>query len=245
VRKAWAFAVGVFLMVALFLVAFPLILLGAFSPIWRLNVSRVYSKLWARGVLWGCGIRLRMRGRENLGHLPAIYLFNHANMLDFFVNASFAPRNALVFGKRELARVPFLGWIWLWGGHPMIRREKLDHGLTVWDGVIEKLRAGTHCTFVAPEGTRSRTGKLLPFKKGPFMSAIRSGAPLVPLVIQGGAERLAKDGSLVPGEIVVEVLPPIPTADWSKETLQEHMDEVREIYLRYFEPSEGQPSKSA
>ena len=234
-RKAWAVGVGVVLMIALFLVAFPLLVLGAFSHTWRINVSRIYSRIWSRGVLWACGIKLRVTGKENLGHLPAIYLFNHANQLDFFVNASYAPRNCLVFGKRELARVPFLGWIWLLGGHPMIRRQKLAHGLSVWDDVIEKLRAGTHCTIVAPEGTRSRHGKLLPFKKGPFVSAIRSGAPLVPVILQGGAERLDKQGNLVPGPIDVEVLPPVPTQDWSKDTLEEHMDEIRQIYLRYFE----------
>ncbi|HBP18732.1 MAG TPA: hypothetical protein DEA08_13225 [Planctomycetes bacterium] len=244
-RKAWAVSVGVFLMIALFTVAFPLIVLGGFSHTWRINVSRIYSRIWSRGVLWACGIKLVVTGKENLGHLPAIYLFNHANQLDFFVNACYAPRNCLVFGKRELARVPFLGWIWLLGGHPMIRRQKLEHGLSVWDDVIEKLQAGTHCTIVAPEGTRSRHGKLLPFKKGPFVSAIRSGAPLVPVVIKGGVDRLAKGGRLVPGTIEVEVHPPIPTKDWSKDSLEQHMAEVRQLYLRYFEPSEPAEAKSA
>ncbi|MGE0713296.1 MAG: lysophospholipid acyltransferase family protein [Planctomycetota bacterium] len=239
-RRLWSYVFGAVWMVALFVLAFPVLLLGWPSHVWRLEVSRLYSRWWSRGVLWAAGIRLVLRGREHLATRPAVFAFNHANMLDFFVNACFAPRGCLVFGKRELARVPFLGWMWLCGGHPMIQRDQRDQWQGLLDSVTELLRQG-HSTIVAPEGTRSRHGKLLPFKKGPFHFALASGAPIVPVIIRGGAELYGAHG-LRPGTVEVDVLPPISTAGWTRETLDEHVAEVRAVFLEHMEPHDEEPA---
>lgn len=230
IRKIWTGFVSVNLMILLFAILIVPLILGAWSHRWRINVTRIYSKLWAYGTLWAMGVKLVFTGRENLGQLPAIYAFNHGSNLDFFINACFAPKNCLVFGKRELAKIPFLGWMWLWGGHPMIRRDKKESWQELLDWVAEQLRTGTYCTIVAPEGTRSRHGKLLPFKKGPFHFAIQSGAPMVPVIIKGGVE-VFSGGRINPGIVGVEILPPIPTKDWKAETIDEHISAVRSLYL--------------
>lgn len=232
IRKIWTAFVSVNLMILLFVVLFPPLVLGAWSHRWRVNVTRIYSKIWAYGTLWAMGIKLVFEGRENVGQLPAIYAFNHANMLDFFVNACFAPPNCLVFGKRELAKIPFLGWMWLCGGHPLIRRDKKDSWQELLDWVAIQLKTGTYCTIVAPEGTRSKHGKLLPFKKGPFHFALQSGAPMVPVIIKGGVEAVA-GGRFNPGTVTVKILAPIPTSGWKTETIEEHLAAVRALYLEH------------
>ncbi len=196
---------------------------------WRNHLSLLAGRLWAKVALRLSGIEVRLEGVEHLQTRPAILTFNHTNVLDFFVNAFYADTKCLVFGKRELARLPFLGWGWFLGGHPMIKREdplqwKVELGRTE-----EKLREG-YSTIVAPEGKRSRDGTLLPFKKGAFHLAIATGLPIVPVVITGTHECLVK-GEPRPGTIRVKGLQPIPTAGWSVETIDEHIRSVREVYM--------------
>ena len=224
-----AFTIGS--MAALFLIFMP-VLLAWPTRRWRQNVSRVYSKWWSRSVLWAAGIRLVVRGREHLRTRPAVITFNHVSELDFFVCACLAPRDSLVFGKRELRRVPFLGWMWALGAHPMIQRDDRHQWQALLDDVQAQLATGRYCTVVAPEGKRTRDGLLLPFKKGPFQVALQSGAPVLPLVLHGVAPLMTRADGFKKGTIEVDVLPPIPTSGWSPEQLDLHVEEVRGAYLR-------------
>ena len=174
---------------------------------------------------------MTFEGREHLRTLPAVFTFNHTSMVDFFVNATFAPPGALVFGKKELIKVPFLGWMWSFGAHPMIERKNPDQWKVILEGVQEKIASGKHCTLIAPEGTRSRDGTLLPFKKGPFVIAMKTGAPIVPVVLKGMTS-VFKGGTLRGGNVTVTVLPPIPSTGWTLETLDEKVAEVRAAYER-------------
>lgn len=241
-RKLWAFGVGVFVMVALFVVAFPAMVLWPRRR-WRQEVGRVYSRLWARACLWAAGVRLEVTGREHLVR-PAVLTFNHTNMLDFFVNASFAPPGCLVFGKRELARVPFLGWVWFLSGHPMIARRERDKWQVLLDWVEGELRSGLHSTIIAPEGTRSGDGRLAPFKKGPFHLAARSGAPIVPCVLHGVADR-RRGGRIVPGPVRVQILAPIPSTGWDPDALDEPIAAVRALYLEALGQSDAASPQAA
>lgn len=229
-RSVLLYAFAIVWMAVLFVPAFPLLWLWP-TRRWRRNVSRIYSKLWSRGCLAVAGIHLEIEGREYLRTMPAVFTFNHTSLVDFFVNASFAPPNVLVFGKRELSKVPFLGWMWFFGAHPMIDRKNRDQWEVVLADVQRHLSEGDHSTIVAPEGTRSRDGKLLPFKKGPFVVALKSGAPVVPVVLKG--MMAVFDGKRFrSGTVTAKVLPPIPTTDWTLETLDERIAEVRAAYVR-------------
>ena len=89
---------------------------------------------------------------------------------------------------------------------------------------------------MAPEGTRSTTGKLAAFKKGPFHLALQTGAPIVPMV-QRGSEKLSPGGTLIArsGRIRIDYLPAISTIDWNRKQLSTHIQYVREQYLKYLE----------
>lgn len=220
---------------ALFVLLAPL---AALCPTlaWRNRLSLLAGHLAARACLALAGIRVVLAsGREHLATKPAVFLFNHTNSLDFFVNGLVARPGWLVFGKRELALLPFIGWGWALGGHPLIKRGDRAHWQRVLARIERLLRAGW-CTIIAPEGTRSRDGRLGEFKKGAFHLAMAAGAPVVPIVIRGGAPLFDRRGPL-PGTITVDVLPPVPTLAWSVERLDEHVAAVRATYARALEPT--------
>jgi 1-acyl-sn-glycerol-3-phosphate acyltransferase len=84
--------------------------------------------------------------------------------------------------------------------------------------------------WIWPEGTRSMDGKLIPFKKGFVHLALATGLPIVPVVIHGAHKRWpAKTMQFYPGEVRVEVLEPISTDSWSKDTIDDHISEVRKV----------------
>lgn len=152
---------------------------------------------YIRGTARAFGIRRELEGWEELptslrdGMHPAVFIGNHASLFDPPLMISTLPSQPVFMAKRELARVPFLGWVmWLAGfifidrGHRGAARRSLKKAAL-------RIRAGQ--SIVAfPEGTRSRDGRLLPFKKGPFLLAMEAGVPLVPFAIHGGAEILPK-----------------------------------------------------
>lgn len=198
---------------------------------WRARVATAYARLFSRQVLALAGVRWTLEGAEHLRTSPAVFLFNHVSNVDFFLNAAIAPPHAVVFGKRELAWVPLVGWVWWLSGHPLIRRQDRSQWQGIMDRVEVRMREDGGGAWLAPEGTRSRDGRLLPFKKGPFQLALKTGAPVVPIVIEGSAA-LSGPGLIHPGAVRLRVLPPRPTTDWRPETLEAHVADIRQLYLR-------------
>lgn len=229
-RKAFQATVTALTCLVLFFVCFPAMVLWPTRRN-RLRWAVRFSRWWSRAILWSGGVTLEVTGREHTATCPAVFTFNHSSTLDFVANAALAPEHALVFGKAELSRMPFVGWIWWLSGHPMIRRSARDQWQAVYDGVAARLATGEHTTIVAPEGTRNREGGLLPFKKGPVHLAIQGRCPIVPWVLENCPERLGPRG-LTPGPLRVRILPPIPTDGWREETIDAHVEALRDVYLR-------------
>ena len=96
---------------------------------------------------------------------------------------------------------------------------------------VEALKNGRSIA-IAPEGTRSPTPRLLPFKKGPFHLAVQAGVPVVPIVMRNCGEIMAAHSMIIhPGTVDVAVLPPVPTDDWTKDTFDTKIAAVRQMYL--------------
>lgn len=98
------------------------------------------------------------------------------------------------------------------------------------------MRDEGYSTIIAPEGRRSRSGELLPFKKGVVHLAIDAKLPIVPIVIRGGGALMRGVSVPRPGKVVVEVLPAIPTTTWTRETVEEHLAELRAVYVKALTP---------
>jgi putative phosphoserine phosphatase/1-acylglycerol-3-phosphate O-acyltransferase len=109
--------------------------------------------------------------------------------------------------------------------------------------LTERIRSGTSI-MIFPEGTRTATQALGPFKKGAFHMAMQAGVPVVPIVLRNTGELMWRRSKLVQsGTVEVAVLDPIPTDDWTVDNLNRHVDEVRNLFVATLEkwPSGGAP----
>jgi len=157
----------------------------------------ILAPRYIRITAWAFGIRRELVGWEALptaireGARPAVFIGNHTSLFDPPLLISTLPSHPVFVAKRELARVPFLGWvIWL-ADFIFIDRDHRGSARRSLQRAAVRIREGQSIvTF--PEGTRSRDGGLLPFKKGPFVLAFEAGVPVVPIAIQGGPAILPK-----------------------------------------------------
>ena len=182
-----------------------------------------FAKVQARNLLRLCGVRVRVRGLEQLGAGPYVFTPNHQSHLDIALLLGFLPGINRFGTKREMFAEPVLGAVLRTMG--MIPIDRDDSAAT-----IERLRGLELRGFSAiifPEGTRSPDGGLLPFKKGAFVAAIQLGVPIVPIVCKGTHELMPKGNylSILPGNAELVVLEPIPTAGMT----YEDRDRLREL----------------
>lgn len=139
------------------------------------------------------GIRVKVLGREQIDPESAyIFMCNHVSNLDPPIILPLIPRRTSVLVKKEVFRIPVLAQAMRMGALVPVDRSNREAAIESIHRAAEVLRHGISMT-VFPEGTRSKDGRLLPFKKGPFHLAIESGAPVVPMSISG-TETMMKKG---------------------------------------------------
>jgi 1-acyl-sn-glycerol-3-phosphate acyltransferase len=172
------------------LVGIPWALLtGDIGPLyrWSMHIVRAGVKL-AR-------IRIQVEGREHIPARPCIFMANHVSNLDPPILLPLFPFRTAFFIKRSLLRIPFVGYgMRLAGFIPVERGGRLESARESVLAASKVLASGVNISTF-PEGTRSRNGVLLPFKKGPFYLAMESGVPVVPVSIWGSEHMMTK-GSL-------------------------------------------------
>jgi 1-acyl-sn-glycerol-3-phosphate acyltransferase len=159
------------------------------------------------------GIRYRVAGAE---HLPldraAVYCANHQSNVDPpLLFTALHPRMHILY-KAEIEHIPILARAFRMGGFIPVDRRNKEAAMRAIEAGAASLRSG-HSFLIFPEGTRSKTEDLLPFKKGGFIMAIKAGAPIVPVAIQGGRAAMRRGSRIIrPVTISVRVGEPIPTA---------------------------------
>lgn len=169
----------------------------------------------ARAGLPLVGLRVAVRGMERLPRGAAIVMANHSSNLDPPALIPILPGHVVIYLKESLMRIPVLGYAMRLAGFIPVRR----------DGTVESARAASEaaqlalkqgsCLVLFPEGTRSRDGSLLPFKKGPFFLAMESGAPVAPVSIAGATALLPKGSrTLKSGTVTVTFHEPLRPADF-------------------------------
>lgn len=182
--------------------------------------------------LAAAGVKLNIVGEENVwAARPAVFLFNHQSQLDVFVLAALLRKDFTGVAKKSLEKDPFFGPIGYLADVAFIDRSNTEAAKKGLEPAVEALKNGRSIA-IAPEGTRSPTPRLLPFKKGPFHIAMQADVPVVPIVMRNCGEIMAAHSMVIhPGTVDVTVLPPVSTHDWTLDNLNERIAEVRQMYL--------------
>lgn len=170
--------------------------------------------------------RLRLEGRWPAARGPFIVVANHQSILDILL-LSRMPREMKWIAKEELFEVPWVGWMLHMSGDIPIRRGDAESGGEALGKAKAYLARGMS-VMLFPEGTRSKTGKLLPFKSGAFRLAVETGVPVLPVAVHGTARGMPKGGPWVnPCRATARLLEPVDAAAYGPEGEKRLRDEVR------------------
>jgi 1-acyl-sn-glycerol-3-phosphate acyltransferase len=183
---------------------------------------------WSRDILAAAGTPVIAEGLEQIPRdQPVLYASNHSSMFDIWALFATLPGSLRFVAKQELFRIPLLGGAMRAVGHIPIDRAARKRSFEAYDEAARTIRRG-FSGVVFPEGTRSRTGELLPFKNAPFALAIAAQVPVVPIYVHDTFEILPKGAwRLRPRPIRLLAGAPIPTAGLGPDDRERLRDQVR------------------
>ncbi|KAN0027823.1 hypothetical protein ACTFIV_009647 [Dictyostelium citrinum] len=191
------------------------------DPIYKkYNISKWYSPLeiasraWSIGILWVLNIKVRTEGFElykDYKQQPSVLMYSHSSYLDPIVLQGYSPIPCKYIYKKEL--IYFFPWLFLLAyfvGHIPINRGKKNSAISSINDAATIIETKKYCVAISPEGTRSKDGNLIEFKKGPFHLAMKSNSTIVPVVFFGN-NQIWNANTFFPhsGSLVVRCLPPI------------------------------------
>ncbi|MEV6772900.1 HAD-IB family hydrolase [Nocardia sp. NPDC051030] len=185
----------------------------------------------ADSTLRGTGVRVRVTGAENTrAPRPAVFIFNHQSQFDIVVLAEVLGTGFTGIAKKEVTKNPIFGPLMRFVEITFIDRADSKAAKAALEPVVETLRGGLS-VVIAPEGTRSLTPRLGPFKKGAFHIAIQAGVPIIPVVIRNAGEISWRNSAIVrKGVVDVAVLPPIDVSGWDPAHMDADVERVRELF---------------
>jgi 1-acyl-sn-glycerol-3-phosphate acyltransferase len=173
------------------------------------------------------GIRYRVIGREHIPRDAVVFCSNHESNVDPPVLFQALHRRLHILYKAELRKFPIMKTVFDLGGFVPVDRADREKAMSSILRGSDSLRAG-NSFLIFPEGTRSRDGQLLPFKKGGFIMALQAQVPIVPVAVQGGRDAMRKGSAVVrPVNVTVRVGTPIPTAGLTFSDRDELIERVR------------------
>ncbi len=231
IHSALLVTVGVF--VTAFIAGFIVIM----SPFFSKGENTIFklANFWARILLFISNIKVEVIGRENvLVDRPQIFMVNHQSNFDIFIVQAYIPSQFRWIAKKELFTIPIFGPAMRRLGTVEIDRQNRVSAIKSLDEAAQKIREGKS-VITFPEGTRSRNGRIRPFKKGIFYLAIKSGVPIIPVSIIGSRKIMPRRSLKIhPGKITMIIDKPIEAKDYSIETRDELITKVRDIIVENF-----------
>jgi putative phosphoserine phosphatase / 1-acylglycerol-3-phosphate O-acyltransferase len=186
------------------------------------------------------GVTLNVTGREHLwSQRPAVFIFNHQSSFDIPIIASLVRRDMTGVAKKEAARDPRFALVGYLADVAYVDRGNTVQAKEALAPVVERLRSGISMA-ISPEGTRTPTPRLRPFKKGAFHIAMQARVPMVPIVIRNAGDVMWRNSMFVrSGQVDVTVLPPVSTRGW---TVQNLPAKVAEMERRFAATLENWPA---
>jgi 1-acyl-sn-glycerol-3-phosphate acyltransferase len=170
--------------------------------------------------------RIRIEGGWPPGKGAYVVVANHQSFLDIFLLSNL-PREMKWVAKKSLFKIPWIGWAFWLVGDIAVERGDAASALEVMAKARRYLENGMS-VMLFPEGTRSRDGKMLPFKAGAFKLAIEAGVPVLPIAVSGTAQGMPKGTPWVrPSRLTVRILEPVPTKGLGDRDLRKLRDDVQ------------------
>jgi len=173
------------------------------------------ARIWSRVILVMAGVRLTIDGRERVADgVPRFFMSNHQSALDIPILFTALRGDVRFMAKQSLFRIPIFGWVLSRYRFAPINRKHARVTLRSLEAMLERLKVNPVSFAVFPEGTRTRDGKLLPFRRGTMKVGQRSGMDIVPVTICGAVDVYHRDRpyEVQPGAIRVVIGEPIPAS---------------------------------
>ncbi len=182
---------------------------------------------WSKTILWGSGVRVEINGLDKI-HKEKTYIYipNHLSIFDIFALLAYLPVDFKFILKKELMRIPILGWAMRRARYISIDRSSPAKAKSTFKQAVDRIKSGASILIFA-EGTRSKDGHLQPLKKGAFHLAIESGAPIVPVAIKGTNKIMPKGSfKIKKGSIKIQLGRPIETIHYKKQNMPDLIEKV-------------------
>src|SRR5215813_10851354 len=226
IRYYWTFVIAFLLLI---FVGVPIITIGHILRKFFGVEDFIFppAKFGCRAYVWSAGARVQVSGLENLDRDQAyVFIANHQSNLDPPMLFSYLGRNVGAIAKIELFRIPIMKQ-----GFPLahvvpIDRSNPERAMQSTRRGADELRRG-QSLMAFPEGTRTVDGQVKGFKKGVFYMAIEAGVPIVPVVVNDTRLVMRKgEKRVVPGDVYLEVLPPVSVEGYTMNNVQGLIEHV-------------------
>ena len=220
------FTGNLFLLVGSTLLAVVTLLVAWIPP--RGTWSFAVMRIWSSSVLAASLVRVEVHYAPELEPGKSyVFLANHQSLFDIPVLIATSPGQIRMVAKRSLFQIPVFGWALWAGGFIPVDRADRSSATQTFASAFARLRQGTSM-LLFPEGTRSLDDTLLPFQRGGFLLALKSGLPIVPVGIRGSRAIQGKSSFAIhPGIVTVTYGAPIDTAAYGLRRKKELTAEVR------------------
>ncbi|MED6216190.1 1-acyl-sn-glycerol-3-phosphate acyltransferase [Stylosanthes scabra] len=199
-------------------------------PYERIRQGNIYGHVTGRMLMWILGNPIKIEGAE-FSSEKAIYISNHASPIDIFLIMWLTPTGTVGIAKKEIVWYPLFGQLYVLANHLRIDRSNPTAAIESMKEAARAVVRNNLSLIIFPEGTRSKNGRLLPFKKGFVHLALQTRLPIVPMVLTGTHQAWRKGSLHVrPAPLAVKYLPPISTENWKVEKIEDYVKMVHDLY---------------
>jgi 1-acyl-sn-glycerol-3-phosphate acyltransferase len=226
--KAYYFTLFYPLGIALMVICAILAML--FALLFGQRAGSYWGRIWAKGTCFLAFVRVEVTGKENLSKNQSyVFVANHSSSFDIYSMYGFLGRDIRWMMKKELMRVPFLGWACKMVGHIAVDRSNAMKAAETINKAKKTLQNGTSVVFF-PEGSRSKTGKMSSFKRGAFVTAKEIGLAVAPVTIIGSFNIMKPGEKIIrPGTVILKIQPPVMLKAENKDEMMAEVDQIHAV----------------
>jgi len=194
--------------------------------------SHFIMRTWGKTMLWICNVRLEVEPTDEITKERCrIVTYNHSSTLDIFIITAIGPRDAMPIIKKELLKVPFIGWTCKALGFVALDRRNREKSVSSLKEAALDIKERNISVTIAPEGTRNGRLVLKPFRLGAFKMAHHGGIPIVPMVYEGASDLMPRGQNYSKtGTVRVRYLPDYTPDCLDPENLIANAEDLRKMY---------------